>query len=173
MQAMILRGCARRAPNSQDTDELPKFTVTRCVDFSSTQIFAVVADVANYKEFLPMVERSTVRNRKPAEEGCENFSADLVVAYHKLRIQEEFASHVETSLPKLLVTTVSSGNAVKRLNSTWQITPISGNASDITFTVDYELKSAMLQMLLSGMFDSAMRRIMSAFEERARKIYSA
>jgi coenzyme Q-binding protein COQ10 len=172
MRVMISQGCVKRATNTPDTDELPKFTVTRRVAFSPEQIFRVVADVANYKEFLPLVERSTVRNRKPAEEGCERFSADLVVGYHKLRIQEEFASQVETSLPKLLVSTVSTGSAVKKLNSTWQITGVADKASDITFTVDYEMKSPMLQMLLGGMFDSAVRKIMSAFEARARELYS-
>jgi coenzyme Q-binding protein COQ10 len=173
MRAMISPDCVRRVPNIPDTDELPIFSVTRRVDFSAKQIFAVVADVANYKEFLPLVERSTVRNRRHADEGCESFSADLVVAYHKLRIQEEFASQVETSLPKLLVSAVSTGTAVKKLNSTWQITGVTGKTSDITFTVDYEMKSHMLQMLLSGMFDSALRKIMNAFEARAQELYSA
>jgi len=150
---------------------LPKFTVTRRVEFLPEQIFSVVADVASYKDFLPLVERSTVRNRRSEGEGSESFSADLVVAYHKLRIQEEFASQVETSLPQLLVSTVSSGSALKKLNSTWRIAPLAGGASDITFSVDYEMKSHMLQMLLSGMFDSAVRKIMNAFEQRARELY--
>jgi coenzyme Q-binding protein COQ10 len=152
---------------------LPKFSVTRRVNFSSDQIFAVVADVGRYKEFLPLVERSTVRGRKPAVDGLEKFNADLVVAYHPLRIQEEFASHVETDANKLLVNTVSHGDAVKTLNSSWQITKISDGSSDITFNVEYELKSKMLQMLLNGMFDAAVRKIMNAFEARAAALYSA
>jgi coenzyme Q-binding protein COQ10 len=143
------------------------------MEFRSAQVFAVVADVANYKEFLPLVERSIVRNRKPGREGCESFTADLVVGYEKLRIREEFASHVETSLPKLQVTAVSSGTAVKMLNSTWQITGLVDNMSDVTFTIDYEMKNPMFQMLLGGMFDSAVRKIMEAFEGRARELYGA
>ncbi len=150
---------------------MPRYSVTRRMEFRPAQVFAVVADVANYKHFLPLVERSTVRSRKSAEDGCESFSADLVVAYHKMRIQEEFSSHVETNLPKLLVTATSSGSAVKKLNSTWEITGVADGASDIAFTVEYEMKSPMLQMLLSGMFDSAVRKIMSAFEARVRELY--
>ena len=55
------------------------------MDFPPGQVFAVVADVAKYKEFIPLVERSTVRNSKPGDMGCQSFSADLVVAFKKLR----------------------------------------------------------------------------------------
>ena len=151
---------------------MPQFSITRRMEFSPPQVFAVVADVASYKEFLPLVERSTVRNRQPAEAGHESFSADLIVAYDKLRIREEFASHVETSLSKLFVRAASSGKAVKRLNSTWQIAGAADHGSDITFTVDYEMKNPMLQVLLGGMFDTVARKIIGAFEARAKALYS-
>jgi coenzyme Q-binding protein COQ10 len=49
--------------------------------------------------------------------------------------------------------------------------PTGDNRCDINFTVDYALKSKMLQVVLSGMFDMAVRKVMSAFEERARALY--
>ena len=150
---------------------MPKFSTTHRVDFTPEQIFAVVADVGSYKEFLPLVERSTVRNRKPAVDGNENFGADLLVGYKKMGIQETFSSQVQTSLKDLSVSTVSSGSAVKKLISSWQIVAIEGGKSEITFAVDYEMKNPMLQMMMKGMFDSAARRIMSAFEARAEKLY--
>ena len=82
---------------------MPKFSTTHRVDFTPQQIFAVVADVGSYKEFLPLVERSTVRNRKPAVDGNENFGADLLVGYKKMGIQETFSSQVQTSLKDLTV----------------------------------------------------------------------
>ena len=150
---------------------MPKFSTTHRVDFTPQQIFAVVADVERYKEFLPLVERSTVRNRKPAVDGNENFGADLLVGYKKMGIQETFSSQVQTSLKDLSVSTVSSGSAVKKLISSWQIVAIEGGKSEITFAVDYEMKSPILQMLMKGMFDSAARKIMGAFEARAEKLY--
>jgi coenzyme Q-binding protein COQ10 len=167
-----LRGFGRRAKKPPDTDQLPKFSVTRRVEFSPEQIYAVVADVASYKDFLPLVERSTVRGRKPTVDGLEKFNADVVVAYHPLRIQEEFSSQVEADANRRLVTTVSSGAAVKRLFGSWQIEGLGPNSCAIHFSVDYEMKSMMLQMLMSGMFDSAVRKIMNAFESRAAKLYN-
>ena len=150
---------------------MPKFSTTHRVDFTPEQIFAVVADVGSYKEFLPLVERSTVRNRKPAVDGNENFGADLLVGYKKMGIQETFSSQVQTSLKDLSVSAVSSGNAVKKLISSWQIAAAEDGKSEITFAVDYEMKNPMLQMIMKGMFDSAARKIMGAFEARAEKLY--
>lgn len=173
MRARTLPGCARPGSITPDTDEVPKFSTTHRVNFTPQQIFAVVADVGSYKEFLPLVERSTVRNRKPAVDGNENFSADLLVGYKKMGIHESFSSQVQTSLKDLSVSAVSSGNAVKKLISSWQIAAIEGGKSDITFAVDYEMKSPMLQILMRGMFDMAARKIMSAFEARAEKLYKS
>ena len=77
---------------------MPKFSTTRRVDFTPQQIFAVVADVGSYKEVLPLVERSTVRNRQPPIDGSESFGADLLVGYKKMGIHETFSSQVQTSL---------------------------------------------------------------------------
>ncbi len=172
MPAMISQGSVRREPNTPDTDELPRFAVTRRVNFTPQQIFAVVADVASYKEFLPLVERSTVRNRRPAVDDYESFSADLVIGYKKMGIHEAFSSQVETSFANLSVNAVSSGKAVKKLVSSWQIAAVDDGKSDITFAVDYEMKNHLLQMLLSGIFDHAARKVMSAFEARAERIYN-
>jgi coenzyme Q-binding protein COQ10 len=173
MRAMISQGCGRRGPATPDTDELPRFTTTRRVNFPPQQIFAVVADVGSYKEFLPLVERSTVRNWNPAVDGYESFSADLVIGYKKMGIHESFSSQVETSLENLSVNAVSSGAAIKKLISSWQITAAGDNTSDITFAVDYEMKSHMLQLMLNGMFDYAVRKIMNAFAARAEKLYNS
>ena len=171
MPAMTLPGCGPRGQITPDTDELPKFTVTRRVSFRPPEIFAVVSDVGSYNEFLPLVERSTVRNRKPIVNDVENFSADIVVGYKKMGIQESFISQVESSATSLTVTAVSFGNAVKKLSSSWQITPVDEKRSDITFAVDYEMKSAMLQMVLGSMFERVAERIMNAFEARAATLY--
>ena len=152
---------------------MPKFSTTHRVDFTPQQIFAVVADVGSYKEFLPLVERSTVRNRKPAVDGNDDFGADLLVGYKKMGIQESFSSQVQTSQKELSISAISSGNAVKKLISSWKIAAVEDGKSEITFAVDYEMKSPMLQMLMKGMFDMAARKIMSAFEARAEKLYKS
>jgi len=150
---------------------MPKFSVTRSVPYTAGQVFAIARDVASYKEFLPLLKRSVVRHAKTHEDGTETFEGELTVAYDKLRIEEVMRSRVTVDPKALTVTARSNEGPVKHLESEWRIVATGENRCDITFTVDYELRSRMLQMLFSGMFDLAVRKVMSAFEERARKLY--
>jgi coenzyme Q-binding protein COQ10 len=153
---------------------MPHFQVTRRVSLKPEHIFAVIADVASYREFVPLVERSTVRARdKNAGDGEERFKADLVVAYHPLRVEEHFLSDVETSRQSFTVKTTSRGPAINSLDACWTVSAAGPDQSDVTFEVDYELKGFFLQKIFSGMFDYAVRKIMTAFEERAKSLYSA
>ncbi len=151
---------------------MTKFTVTRRVPFSAGQIYPIAADVAAYKEFLPLVTGSTTLNRQKLPSGGESFDAALTIAYKKLNISETLTSHVVTDPESRTVTAHSEEGPVKSLDSEWRIVAAGDDECDIQFTVDYTMKSRSLQFLLSGMFDLMVRRIMTAFEQRARKLYS-
>ena len=150
---------------------MPRFSVSRSVPYTAQQVFAIARDVARYKEFLPLVKRSIVRGAKTDDQGNEHFEGELTVAYDKLRIEEVMTSRVIVDPAALTVTARSDQGPVKHLVSEWKIVPTGDNRCDINFTDDYTLKSKMLQMVLSGMFDMAVRKVMSAFEERARALY--
>jgi coenzyme Q-binding protein COQ10 len=150
---------------------VPNFSVTRSVPYTAEQVFAIARDVARYKEFLPLVKRSIVRNVTTQEDGRESFEGELTVAHDTLRIEEVMTSRVTVDPQALTVTARSNQPPVKHLESEWRILPTAENRCDITFTVDYQLKSRTLQFVLSGMFDLAVRKVMSAFEERARVLY--
>ena len=150
---------------------MPQFSVTRSVPYSAEQVFAIARDVARYKDFLPLVKRSLVRNAVMKDDGRETFEGELTVAYDKLRIEEIMTSLVTVDPKALTVTARSNQGPVKHLVSEWKIVATGENRCDINFSVDYELKSRMLQMVFSGMFDMAVRKVMSAFEERARVLY--
>jgi coenzyme Q-binding protein COQ10 len=152
---------------------MPKFNVTRKVPYSAEQVFAISNDVAQYRTFLPLVRRSVVRNRAKLPDGRETFEADLTVVYKKLGIEETLSSKVLVDPAKMTVTAESQEGPVKHLNSEWLIVPISANQCEISFTVDYALKSRALQFVLSGMFDMIVRRVMTAFEERANVLYGS
>jgi len=150
---------------------MTKFTVTRRVPFSADQIYSIAVDVAAYKEFLPLMTGSTVRNRKPMPGGGETFDAAFTIAYKKLNISETVTSHIVTDPATRIVKAHAEEGPVKSLDSEWRIVAAGDNECDIQFDVDYTLRSRSLQFLLSGMFDLMVRRVMTAFEQRARKLY--
>ena len=150
---------------------MPKFNVTRRVPFSADKVFAVAADVANYRAFLPLVRRSSIRNAKQLPDGRESFDSELVIAYKKLGIQETMQSQVTLDKATNTVVSTSSDGPMKHLHAEWRIEALGPEASEIHFSVDYALKSRSLQFVLSGMFDLVVRKIMTAFENRVREIY--
>lgn len=150
---------------------MPQFSVTRSVPYTAEQVFAIARDVARYKEFLPLVKRSLVRNARTEADGRETFEGELTVAYQKLGIEEVMVSRVAVDPAAMTVTARSDQGPVKHLVSEWKIVPTGDNRCDINFSVDYQLKSRMLQMVFSGVFDMAVRKVMTAFEDRARALY--
>jgi coenzyme Q-binding protein COQ10 len=152
---------------------MTKYNVSRHVNYSADQIFAIAADVPSYHDFIPLVRLSTVRNWKRHDDGTETFDANLLITYRKLGIRESFTSKVAVDPKTFTVTSTGGGGAVKSLTSVWKITPSPGGGADIEYAVDFTMNSRSMQFLLSGMFDLAVRKIMTAFEERARALYGA
>jgi coenzyme Q-binding protein COQ10 len=152
---------------------MPTFNVTRTVPFSAEQVYSISCDVAQYRQFIPLVKRSVVRSKTTNADGTESFEAELTVAYKKLNIEETMASAVTADPVKHVVVSTAKDGPVKHLVSTWTIRAQGPNQCEVNLEVDYALKSKALQFVLSGMFDMIVRRIMTAFEERARTLYGA
>ncbi len=150
---------------------MPKYSMTRKVPYSVDQVFAIAADVEQYKRFLPLVKRSIVRSKEMMPDGRETMDAELSVTYKKLGIEEKLQSTVIVDKANRKISASSAQGPVKRLEAEWIITETEPGSSDITFNVDYELKSKTLQFVLSGMFDMMVRKVMGAFESRARELY--
>ncbi len=150
---------------------MPKYNVTRRVSYSADQVFAIAADVASYKQFLPLTRRSTVRNRVRNADGTESFDAEMLIVYKKLRIEEYLVSHVTVDPGKRRIVTKSPEGADRIVNCVWNIRDVPGGQAEIDLSVDYSFKSKTLQFLLSGMLDLAVRKVMTAFEDRAHDLY--
>jgi coenzyme Q-binding protein COQ10 len=152
---------------------LPKFSTTRRVNLSVDQAFAIAADVASYKDFLPLLKRSVVRGEKKRVGEIETFDADLQVAFEKLGLRETFTSQVTSNASDHTVTATSSDGPMKALKAVWKIVGVESNIADVSITVDYTMKSMMLQMVAGGLTDFAAQKIMQAFEERGKALYGS
>ena len=149
---------------------MPSFRTTRRVPFTTHQMFELVADVERYPEFLPLCEALTVRSR--GREGeIEVLTADMTVGYKAIR--ETFRSRVRLDRGRCEVSAAGVAGAMgpfSQLENRWQLRDTPGG-SEVDFYIAYELRSAMLQMLVGALFERAFRRYTEAFEERARQIY--
>jgi coenzyme Q-binding protein COQ10 len=146
---------------------MPSFSTQRHVRFSAEQMFALVADIEKYPEFLPLCTGLRVISRRPLGQG-EELTARMSVGYKS--IAENFTTRVLTDPSDRHIEVSYLDGPFKRLNNRWRfIDDATGCVVD--FFIDYEFRSRLLGALMGAMFDQAFRRFTQAFEERAAKIY--
>jgi coenzyme Q-binding protein COQ10 len=150
---------------------LPKFSTTRRVNLTVEQAFAIASDVASYKDFLPLLKRSAIRGDRKRVGDTETFDADLQVAFEKLGLRETFTSQVTTNTADHTVTARSSDGPMKALKAVWRIIAAEDGKADVSITIDYTMKSMMLQIMAGGLTDFATQKIMQAFEDRGKALY--
>jgi coenzyme Q-binding protein COQ10 len=146
---------------------LPTFETMRPVPFSAEQMFAVVADVERYPEFLPLCEGLRVRSRE--EKGGESvLTATMTVGYRAIR--ESFTSRVTLRPLKNEIDVAYLDGPFTHLDNRWRFRDAAGG-SQIHFFIDYVFASRVLGLVMGAVFDNAVRKYAEAFEERARLIY--
>lgn len=131
-------------------------------------MFALVADVERYPEFLPMCEALTVRSRREGD-GITVLTADMTVGYKALR--ETFTSQVTLRPAENRIDVKYLEGPFRYLENRWDFEPTAGGGTDIRFFIDYEFKSRILGALMGSMFDRAFRMFADAFKRRADTIY--
>lgn len=148
---------------------MPSFKTTRHVAFTARQMFALVADVERYPEFLPLCTGLSVLSRRPVGEG-EELTARMNVGYKA--ISESFTTRVLTKPADLKIDVSYLNGPFKRLINHWTFKDDAAETgSTIDFFIDYEFKSMLMGAVMGAMFDQAFRRFAQAFEERAAQVY--
>jgi coenzyme Q-binding protein COQ10 len=148
---------------------MPQFSTTRAVRHAAADMFALVADVERYPEFVPLCRALKVRKRIPESDGIEILIADMTIAY-KL-IHESFASRVTLDRPHQKILVEYLEGPFRRLENRWSFHPTGEHACNVEFFISYEFKSRTLGLLMGTMFDLAFRRFAAAFERRADDVY--
>jgi coenzyme Q-binding protein COQ10 len=151
---------------------MPSFKTTRRVAVPVDVAFRVAADVASYQEFLPLLERSDMRGGITERDGVKSFNAELAVGYAKLNVRESFMSKVTCDPRSNTITAMSNDAPFKTMKTVWSIGDTNGQ-SDVTISIDYSLRSMLLQFAVSSAMEMAVDKIMTAFEARAIAIYNA
>ena len=144
------------------------FNSTRRVRHSPEQMFALVADVEKYPQFLPLCEGLTMRRRTPREGGGEVLLADMSVGYKAIR--ESFTSRVTLDPENLKILVEYVDGPFRYLENRWTFKPHEAGC-EVGFFISYEFASRMLGLLMGAMFDKAFRKFAEAFEKRADAIY--
>ena len=137
--------------------------------YSADQMYALIADISAYPEFLPWCTGARIRDRRPGPDGTEIVEADLVISFKLFR--ERFGSRVTLNPEKKKIDVAYLDGPFRYLNNHWLFMSVEGGACEVDFFVDFEFRSKALQMVIGVVFGEAMRRIVRAFEQRAEQLY--
>ena len=142
---------------------MPRHHEVRHLPYTVEQMFEMVADVARYGEFLPWVVGVRVRANSETE-----ITADLIVGFKGIR--ERFTSLVHKEKPARIHVDYLDG-PLKHLHNDWQFSAAEDGGCIVDFTVDFAFRSSLFERIAGQVFDRALRKMITAFEDRAATLY--
>jgi coenzyme Q-binding protein COQ10 len=143
---------------------MPTHAEHRLLPYTPEQMYALVADIERYPEFLPWCVAARIRERR-----ADFVSADLVIGFKMFR--ERFTSNVKLDPPGRIDVSYVEG-PFRYLNNHWGFERAPGGCR-IDFFVDFEFRSRLLQKAIELLFGEAVKRMVAAFEGRARQLYGS
>lgn len=158
---------------------MPRFRTIRRVHHSAADMFALVADMDSYPQFVPLCTALRVLKRDSREDGTEVALAEMEIGYAAIR--ERFTTRVALDPARNEILVEYVDGPFRHLRNRWRFRdmeeplPQDGQAparrSEVEFFIDYEFRSRTLGALMGAVFDDAFRKFAAAFETRADKVY--
>jgi coenzyme Q-binding protein COQ10 len=139
---------------------------TRILPYTADLMYAVVADVEKYPEFLPWVVALRVLRREVVRDRDVIF-AEMAVGYGALR--ERYTSRVVLDPKDRRIDVVQTEGPFKILENHWHFTP-SETGSVVEFSIVFQFKNRLLNAVASAALEKVMFRMADAFEARAKAL---
>lgn len=146
---------------------MPSFRTQRRVAFTPEEMYAVVADVERYPEFLPLCERLEVVSRTSEGERSV-LVARMTIGYKAF--SETLTTRVTLDPAAATILVEHLDGPMSHLENRWSF-PAAPDGCDVDFAIAYEFRSPMLALLMGAAFDKAMHKYSEAFEDRARAVH--
>ena len=142
---------------------MPTHSEKHLFAYTPEQLFELVADVGAYPQFLPWCQGAKVLNQTP-----EEMEADLSIGFGFLT--ETFTSKVFLLFPTRIDVRYTKG-PFRHLETQWRFHP-NARGCLVEFWIDFEFKHPLFRHMMELVFEEAAKRMMTAFERRARELYT-
>ena len=128
-------------------------------------IYNVIANIENYPTFLPWcIDARIIDTRKDLDVIIKK--AELMISFKSFR--ESFVSEVKLDKNNWTVNIVSNKKPFKLLEGCWIINEKKENC-EVSFEIQFELKSIILEKIIGLVFFQSVKSIVKAFEEQCLK----
>ena len=150
---------------------MPKHFEKKIVNFTAKQMYELVADIDNYREFLPWCNDSKIIEVTNLDDEKKTLLADLEIGYKDLVYT--YRSNVLLNDQELTIKVDFVHGPFKNLDNSWIFKEIDDQSCEIEFSIDFELNISIFNLLISKFFDRAFKKMVSSFENRANQIYGS
>ena len=148
---------------------MPHHQETRILPYTADQMYAVVAEVERYPEFLPWCAALTVLDREK-KNGVEVVTAKMRVSYRGFN--ETYVSRVTLDPKRHAIDARHVEGPFKRLDTRWRIDPLE-SGSQVHFLIDFAFKNPLLSAVANVAFGYVASRMTAAFIARAGALYGS
>lgn len=133
------------------------------VPYPAEAMFALVADLESYPQFLPGCTASSVRSR-----DATGLVASLSLA--RGPFASSFTTRNTLEPPRRMTMELLDG-PFKKLHGEWQVTPLAERGCRIDLRVQFQFASVARDWLLGPAFELTCSGLVDAFVARARAVY--
>jgi ribosome-associated toxin RatA of RatAB toxin-antitoxin module len=162
----------RRAENAgaifrpaQRNSLLPTVKRSARVPYSTEQMFDLVNDIERYPQFLHWCRSARVDLRQGA-------TVEATLDIGVLGFHQSFRTRNTLKRPERIGIDLVSG-PFRRLRGEWRFEAATGGGADVSLTLHFEVTMSPFGLVFAKVFEELAASQMSAFIERANKIYGA
>ena len=142
-------------------------SINKIISCRKKDLIDMVLDIDKYNEFVPWCLESKVHEKNETKEGVE-IKADLKVG--KKFLNETYSSLVLYSKPKDLISVTNIDGPLKYLKNEWKFKEVNSKTM-LDFTIEFELKNSLLNLIMKRSFNIGLNKIADAFEQRALHLF--
>jgi ribosome-associated toxin RatA of RatAB toxin-antitoxin module len=138
---------------------------TALVPYTPEQMFALVADIERYPEFVPSVVRAKVLTR-------EDNGVIGQLEMERAGVREKFTTRNMLEPPNRMSLALVDG-PFRLLDGLWTFDALGDRGTKIRLTIRFEFANPLSAILLSRSFEKSCVEMVDAFVIRARSIYGS
>jgi ribosome-associated toxin RatA of RatAB toxin-antitoxin module len=135
------------------------------IGHSAAKMYALVADVEAYPQFLPWCSGAEVRVH-----DAHKAVATLHVNYHGLR--QHFTTENRIDKGALIEMKLVNG-PFKHLDGFWRFVPLADQACKVEFRLSYELSGKLMEKIAGPVFNHIANTFVEVFVKRAVALYGS